>query len=149
MECGKCGTKNRVNEKSAGQRQPVCGKCGAELQIRTNESADDSRPIIITDVTFSDTVANAGNIPLLVDCWAPWCGPCRVVGPVLDQLASESKGKYRIGKLNVDENPRVSAQFAIQSIPTMLIFKQGKLVDRLVGAHPKPAIAAKLQAYAR
>ena len=85
--------------------------------------------------------------PVLLDAWAPWCGPCRMVGPIMEQLAAESKGRYRIAKLNVDENPGTAAQFQIQSIPTMLIFKNGKLVDRLVGAQPKPAILARLMSH--
>jgi len=83
---------------------------------------------------------------VLVDAWAPWCGPCRLIAPVLDQLASESGGRYKIVKLNVDENPRTSAQFQIRSIPTMLIFKNGQVVDQIVGAVPKQTIAARLTA---
>ena len=83
-------------------------------------------------------------MPILVDCWAPWCGPCRMIAPVLDELAAEAKGRYLIAKLNVDENPQVSGRFGIRSIPTMLIFKNGELIDTLVGALPKQAIAARL-----
>jgi thioredoxin 1 len=88
----------------------------------------------------------SASLPVLVDCWAEWCGPCRMIAPVLDQLAAESGGRYKIAKLNVDENPQTSAQFQIRSIPTMLIFKHGKMVDQIVGAVPKQAIAARLQA---
>ena len=105
---------------------------------------DDKKPLDVTDTTFERDVLRAGNVPVLVDCWAPWCGPCRMVGPIMDQLAAESNGRYRIAKLNVDESPRIASQFQIQSIPTMLIFKDGKLIDRLVGAQPKPAIAQRL-----
>jgi len=83
--------------------------------------------------------------PVLVDAWAEWCGPCRMIAPVLDQLAEESGGRYKIAKLNIDENPRTAGQFNIRSIPTLLIFKNGKLVDQIVGVQPKPAIAARLQ----
>lgn len=82
---------------------------------------------------------------MLVDCWAPWCGPCRAIAPVMDQLAAESQGQYRITKLNVDENPQIASHFQIASIPTMLIFKDGKLIDRLIGAQPKQAIAERLR----
>ncbi len=97
------------------------------------------------DATFAqDVIAFSSSIPVLVDAWAEWCGPCRMIAPVLEQLAAESNGKYKIAKLNVDENPRSSAQFNIRSIPTLLIFKNGKLVDSIVGVQPKQAIAARL-----
>jgi thioredoxin len=99
----------------------------------------------VTDETFTQEVLGVRGVPVLLDCWAPWCGPCRMIAPVLDELAAESNGRYRITKLNVDENPRTSAQFDIRSIPTMLIFKDGALVDRIVGAQPKAAIAARLK----
>ena len=143
ITCARCGTKNRVAENAAAHLKPVCGKCGAELDLKA-AGADTSKPRTVTDETFASEVLGAGNVPVLLDCWAPWCGPCRMVAPVLDQLAAESNGRYVIAKLNVDDNPRTSAQFAIQSIPTMLIFKNGQLVDRLVGAQPKQAIAAHL-----
>jgi thioredoxin len=104
----------------------------------------DSKPVIITDQTFEREVLQAKGRPVLVDCWAPWCGPCRMVAPILDELAAESAGRYRIAKLNVDENPQTASRFNIASIPTMLIFKEGKLIDRLIGAQPKPAIAERL-----
>jgi thioredoxin len=84
---------------------------------------------------------------VLVDFWAPWCGPCRAIAPVLEQIAAESGGRYVVGKLNVDENPRTSGQFHVDGIPTLLIFKAGKLVDRLVGAHPKQTIVQHLHAH--
>ena len=77
--------------------------------------------------------------PILVDFWAEWCGPCRMVGPVLDELAQEMQGKVRIGKLNVDANQQLSMQFGVQSIPTFLLFKNGEVVDRMMGAMPKAA----------
>jgi thioredoxin len=101
-------------------------------------------PLVVTDATFAREVWQAGTRPVLLDCWAEWCGPCHMLAPVLDQLAQESKGQYTIAKLNIDENPQTAAQFGIRSIPTMLIFKNGALVDRLVGVQPKQAIAARL-----
>jgi thioredoxin 2 len=145
ITCAKCGTKNRVDEKASASKRAVCGKCGAELQASAGGAGvAGERPRVVTDATFAREVLHAGARPVLLDCWAEWCGPCRMLAPVLDQLASESKGKYIIGKLNVDENPQTAAQFGIRSIPTMLIFKNGTMVDRLVGVQPKEAIAARL-----
>jgi thioredoxin 2 len=145
--CPKCGAKNRVDERAATINQAVCGQCRAKLPAVTATAGVDGKPQIVTDASFANDVVNASlSVPVLVDCWAPWCGPCRMIAPVLDQLAAESGGRYKIVKLNVDENPRTSAQFQIRSIPTMLIFKAGKLVDQIVGAVPKQAIAARLQA---
>jgi len=143
--CGRCGAKNRVDERAAEARQPVCGQCGAMLNLASDVPADSGRPVIVTDATFEREVLQAGGRPVLVDCWAAWCAPCRMIAPVLDQLAAEANGRYLIAKLNVDENRRVAAQYAIQGIPTLLIFKHGQLVDRLVGAHPKQTIAARLE----
>jgi len=107
--------------------------------------AQDSKPVNITDQTFEREVLQARGGPVLVDCWAPWCAPCRMVGPILDQLAAESGGRYRIAKLNVDDNPQTASRFQIASIPTMLIFKDGQLIDRLIGAQSKEVIAEHLQ----
>jgi thioredoxin len=141
ISCPNCGTKNRVDEGAAGQMQPVCGKCGAALDA----AAEGSKPITVTDATFESEVLEARGVPILVDYWAEWCGPCRMVAPILDELAAESNGRYRIAKLNVDENPRTAAEYNIRSIPTMLVFLNGAVVDRIVGAQPKQAIAARLK----
>ena len=141
--CSKCGTKNRVDESKLTHSEAKCGRCGANLAA--TRSAVESQPVIISDQSFEREVLQLTGPPVLVDCWAPWCGPCRIVGPVMDQLASESQGNYRVTKLNVDDNPQTAARFQISSIPTMLIFKDGKLVDRLVGAQPKQAIAERLR----
>ena len=143
ISCPNCGTKNRVDVESARQRQPVCGKCGAALDVTASSAA--AKPITITDATFASEVLGARGVSVLVDYWAEWCPPCRMVAPVLDELAAESQGRYRIAKLNVDENPRTAAQYNIRSIPTMLVFRDGTVVDRLVGAQPKQAIAARLR----
>jgi thioredoxin 2 len=143
--CSKCGVKNRVEESKLSTSNAKCGRCGAKLTV----SAQDSKPAVVTDQTFDREVLQATGQPVLVDYWAPWCGPCRMIAPVLDQLASESQGRYRIAKLNVDENPQVASRYQIASIPTMLIFKDGKIVDRLIGVQPKQAIEERLRVAAR
>jgi thioredoxin 2 len=145
VRCARCGTKNRVDERAALEQKPVCGKCGAALDLsKTADGPDTSKPRVVTDATLETEIQAGGALPLLLDCWAPWCGPCRLITPVLEQLAAESDGRYIIGKLNVDENPRTSARFNIQSIPSLLIFKNGSLVETLVGVQPKQVIAAAL-----
>jgi thioredoxin len=144
ITCPKCGTKNRVDENRAAATQPVCGKCGEKLDFAEKGESGNGHPVTITDANFDSVIADAR--PVLVDFWAVWCPPCRAIAPVLEQLSSESGGKYVIGKLNVDENQQRASKFHIEGIPTLLIFKSGKLVDRLVGAHPKQTIAQHLQA---
>ena len=144
VACSKCGTNNRVETQKAETLQPKCGRCGSALELKDGNTVDTSKPLYVTDATFERDVLGAGKRPVLLDCWAPWCGPCRAIAPVLDQLAAESAGTYLIAKLNVDDNTRVASQFQIQSIPTMLIFRNGALVDRIVGALPKQALAARL-----
>ena len=143
--CSKCGAKNRIDESKLANSEAKCGRCGEKLQAVRH----DSKPAVITDQTFEREVLQARGQPVLVDCWAPWCGPCRMIGPIMDQLAAESQGQYRIAKLNVDENPQTASRFQIASIPTMLIFKDGKLIDRIIGAQPKQAIAECLRVASR
>lgn len=100
-------------------------------------------PLEINDVNFEEIVMKYKNI--VIDCWAPWCGPCLMVAPVIEELAKELKGKVVFGKINVDENQRTAMRFNIMSIPTILIFKDGKLVDRIIGAIPKEYIIEKLK----
>jgi thioredoxin 2 len=102
-------------------------------------------PVTTSDSTFDSEVISYPG-PVLVDAWAPWCGPCRMVGPILDQLAREYAGQVKIAKLNVDENPGVASRYGIRSIPTMLFFKNGQIVNTLVGALPRQEIERQLRA---
>jgi thioredoxin 2 len=155
VACPNCGAKNRVDEQTAAQMQPVCGRCGTKLAAASGgndqaarHSGGGGRPVEVTDATFARLVLGAGATPVLMDCWAPWCGPCRTIAPVMEQLAAGADGRYVVAKLNTDENPRTASQFQIDAIPTMLIFKHGKLVDRLVGLLPKSAIERALAKHA-
>lgn len=98
----------------------------------------------LTDANFASEVKNAHGVAL-VDFWAPWCGPCRMMSPVIDQLAADYAGKVKVGKVNVDENRAVAAEFGIMSIPTIIIFKDGVKVDKVVGYQPKEILAQKLE----
>ena len=97
----------------------------------------------ITDASFEQEVS--GSTPTLVDFWAEWCGPCRMVAPVLEQIAAEQAGKLRIVKLNVDENQQVPGRFGITGIPTMILFKEGRPIERIVGFMPKPQLLSRLR----
>lgn len=102
-------------------------------------------PIHLLDADIEETIK---KYPIIViDCWAPWCGPCRMIGPVIEELAKEMQGKIVFGKLNVDENPQTSMKYKIMSIPTLLVFKNAALVDQLIGAMPKEMILQKLRIY--
>lgn len=102
-----------------------------------------TEPVVLTDSNFKSEIAKYPVI--LVDFWAPWCGPCRMVSPIIEQLAKEYSGKVAFGKVNVDENQIISASFGIQSIPTMMIFRGGKAVDVMIGALPKAQIQMKIK----
>ncbi|HEX8499264.1 MAG TPA: thioredoxin [Pyrinomonadaceae bacterium] len=159
VACAKCGAKNRVDERvTVVGKQPVCGRCGAGLRQGEAEEprpsgagaagGGDAKPLAVTDWTFAREVIAASRARLvLLDCWAEWCGPCRVVAPVLDELAAESAGLYRVAKLDVDANPETAAALGIQSIPTIFIYKGGQPVERIVGAQPKQVLAARLSAH--
>jgi len=144
LTCAECGAKNRVDETKLANSEAKCGRCGTKLDAKTGNGAA-AEPTILTDGSFQQEVLNASGPPTLVDFWAPWCGPCRVVGPIVDQLAAESNGRYRVAKLNVDDNPVTASRYQVASIPTLLIFKNGNVIDRIVGAQPKQAIVERLK----
>ena len=114
----------------------------ARVQLE-NAARNEGRPIVLTDSSFSSEIS---KYPLMVvDFWAAWCGPCRTVAPIIEQLAKEYAGRVAFGKLNVDENPLTSGEFEVQSIPTLLVFKNGEAVDGIVGAVPRQLIEAKIK----
>lgn len=162
VTCEKCGAKNRVDERvTIVGKEPVCGRCGARLddgggaQYASPGAASgggqgpaESKPKAVTDSTFKrDVLEESRARPVLLDCWAEWCGPCRMIAPALDALAAESAGLYRVAKLNVDENPRTASELGIQSIPTLFVYKDGKQVERIVGAQSKQVLASRLAPY--
>ena len=105
--------------------------------------ADDAKYVTLTEENFKSEVLESGK-PVLVDFWASWCGPCHVIAPTIEELASEFDGQATIGKVNVDEQPGVAGQYGIRSIPSLLFFQDGKVVDQVVGVAPKKALAEKL-----
>lgn len=104
-----------------------------------------NKPVEVTDATFTETIQNHPLV--VVDCWAPWCGPCYMVAPVVEELAKDYAGRILFGKLNIDENRRVAMQYQVMSIPTLLVFKDGKLVDRIVGAIPRQMLEPQITRY--
>lgn len=103
-----------------------------------------SSALQVTDATFKGEVLES-NVPVLVDFWAPWCGPCRMVAPIVDEIATQYEGQIKVVKLNTDENPSVASQYGIRSIPTLMIFKDGAKVDMVVGAVPRTTLSATLE----
>ena len=128
--CTKCGAKNRLGTPPIGQ-VPVCGACKNPLPWLVNAN----------DGLTSELGA---SVPVLVDFWAEWCGPCRVIAPVLEEISRDYAGKLKIVKLNVDHHPMAQAAYNVQGIPTLILFKDGQPVERIVGAAPKPALLQKL-----
>lgn len=139
ITCPSCGAKNRVPaEKLSEGLQPVCGQCKSALTVSAH-------PIVVTDANFAEEVERS-PLPVLLDMWAPWCGPCRMIAPTIEQLAGELSGRVKVAKLNTDENPMTGSRFNVRSIPTLLVLKDGQEIDRLVGAMPKQEILRRIQA---
>jgi len=136
VRCPKCGVTNRIPRAKLAQG-PVCGRCRTTLAV-------DDQPVTVTDATFAADVERS-PLPVLLDLWAEWCGPCRMMAPILEELAAEMAGRVRVAKLNVDQNPATTARFGVSNIPTLLVLKGGREVDRIVGVRPKADIARRLE----
>jgi thioredoxin 2 len=133
LTCANCGAKNRIRPSPRGA--PHCGTCGKPLAW-------------VVDANEASFEAETKAQPTVVlDLWAPWCGPCRFVSPILEELAREHAGKLKVVKVNVDENQNLAVRFDAMSIPTLVVLRDGKPVDRIVGALPKPQLSARLQPY--
>jgi len=118
-----------------------------ESAVETEEKKESTlnKPIEVTDGILKETIQNHSLV--VVDCWAPWCAPCHIVAPIIEELARDYAGKILFGKLNVDENRAVATQYQIMGIPTLLVFKNGKLADRIVGAMPRQVLERKITGY--
>lgn len=138
ITCPSCGATNRTPPGATAVR---CGRCKTPLAMSTT-------PLTVGDANFAELVERS-PMPVLLDFWAAWCGPCHMLAPTVDQLARELDGAVRVGKVNVDENPATADRFGVRSIPTMIIFRGGREVDRLVGVQPKTEILKRVHAVAR
>ena len=127
VTCPHCGRKNRVPAAAAGM--PRCGNCHQPLPWIADA----------TDDTFAD-IAEAASLPVVVDMWAPWCGPCRMVSPALTQLATELRGRIKLVKVNVDDSPKLQQRFGVQAIPTLMVLRHGEVMARQAGAAPPAAL---------
>jgi thioredoxin 1 len=128
----------------AGQTYETTGEPGGPVQTGGPSTATGlGGPVVLTDASFDQVIRNS-DVPVMVDFWAVWCGPCKMVAPVVEQLGREFVGRALMAKLNVDENPGVASRYGIQSIPTLMIFKKGQVVDRIVGAQPAPVLRQRL-----
>jgi thioredoxin 2 len=129
VTCPDCGRRNRVP--AAAEGVPRCGNCHHPLPWIADAGDD----------TFGE-VAEAASLPVIVDMWAPWCGPCRMVSPALEQLASDLAGRIKLVKVNVDDSPKLAQRFGVQAIPTLMILRHGEVAARQAGALPPPALRA-------
>jgi thioredoxin 2 len=142
LRCLQCGARNRVpsHKLDAG---PKCGKCGAALP---SEEVLAPQPVMVTDANFESKILKS-PLPALLFAWAPWCPSCGAAAPIIDQFASEARGKVRVGKLNVDANPQLANRFSIMSVPFLFIFDNGELKESMPGALQKHELMMKLAPY--
>jgi thioredoxin 1 len=128
------------NNKSVSRRR------GQQLVVKAEETSTSGVTSVVNDQTFEQDVLKS-DVPVLVDFWAPWCGPCRMIAPLIDQLAEEYAGKLKAVKLNTDESPSIATEYGIRSIPTVMIFKDGKKMDTVIGAVPKSTLTGTIEKY--
>ena len=134
--CPACGQKNRLAYERLSE--PVrCGQCKTELSAPAS-------PIEVETTADFDRLIEKASIPVVVDYWAPWCGPCRMIAPVVEELAGEYAGAVKVGKVNIDDNPNAAMNYGVSSIPTIMVFKGGEVVDRFVGVQPKSRLQQAL-----
>jgi thioredoxin 2 len=138
LPCSSCGSTNRVRVEKLTE-QPKCGKCHNVLNIL-------NKPVTITQANFEQEVIKWPGL-ILVDFWAEWCGPCKMIGPVLEKLSAERAGSLKIGKVDTEREPQLSSRFAISSIPTLMLYKNGKKLNQLSGALPKPQLEQWIDSY--
>ena len=134
VRCRRCGTRNRIPVARL-QDTPRCGRCKQPFP----PIPISNRPVMVTDATFTSEVIDS-VLPVMLDCWAAWCAPCGAMAPILDDLARAYAGRMKVAKLNVDQNPGTSSRYNVLSLPTLLFFKDGKVVDTAAGALPRQVI---------
>ncbi|WGL50797.1 thioredoxin [Nocardioides sp. BP30] len=132
VECSNCGTINRVPAVADGT--PRCGKCSTPLRWVVDATDDEFHAVV-----------DESSLPVLVDVWAPWCGPCRMVSPALERLAGELAGNLKLVKVNADDNPAVSQRFEVRSIPTLILLSRGEVLDKQIGALPEHQLRSWLE----
>ena len=137
LPCPKCGQKNRIAYERLSD--PIrCGKCKHEMSAP-------AEPVEIARAADFDRLVAQASTPVVVDFWAPWCGPCRVIAPILEEVAKEFNGKTRVGKVNVDDSPEIASRFGVRGIPTLILFKDGQIKGQMVGVNPKSNIVSLVQ----